>query len=126
MNQCTAVALLLPPDCVTQLATPERPAEPGHVLCELGEAHDDDHASVLWEEDRKGGAVWVRWGERRARITELAWCPEQQAGTGDACGLFTGHPSGHARDVVDPTQEAILALLAQEHPELFPDPREPG
>ncbi|AEN09708.1 MULTISPECIES: hypothetical protein [unclassified Streptomyces] len=120
MNQCTGLLFLPPPAYVTRLATPDRPMEAGHVLCELGEGHDDDHAGVLWDDDANDGAVWARWDGYRRCLVGLPWCTATDV-EGDACGLFAGHPSGHSWEVVDPTQEAILAHLVQEHPHLHRD-----
>ncbi|MEE1930369.1 hypothetical protein V1J52_19650 [Streptomyces sp. TRM 70351] len=120
MHQCTATALLSPPEGVTRLATPDQPVRPAYVLCELGEGHDHDHAQMLWEDDVDDGAVWVRWKEDRATFAELRWCPELTP-AGDGCGLFTDHPSAHGWDVVDPTREALVAELAKNYPDLLPD-----
>ncbi|MFD3736763.1 hypothetical protein AMK21_16430 [Streptomyces sp. CB00316] len=111
MKQCAAVALLPPPDHVVRLAAPGNPPQAGYVLCELGEAHDDDHACLLWEDDANREAVWVRWNGGRARLAGPAWCPAVDARSGDACGLFAGHPSVHDWDVVDPTVEALDAYV---------------
>ncbi|MFF7014490.1 MULTISPECIES: hypothetical protein [Streptomyces] len=142
MNQCTAVALLPPPDHVVRLAAPGNPPQAGYVLCELCEDHGDGHASLLWEDDANGEAVWVRWGAdgsedgdgtggeggdgtgigggRGARLMGLAWCPAVDARSEDACGLFAGHPSVHDWDVVDPTMEAVDAVVRGR-----PDPAAP-
>ncbi|MFI5902685.1 hypothetical protein [Streptomyces cyaneofuscatus] len=120
MKQCTAVALLPPPDHVVRLAAPGNPPQAGYVLCELGEAHDDDHACLLWEDDANRAAVWVRWNGDRARLAGLAWCPATDARSGDACGLFAGHPSVHDWDVVDPTMAALDAYASG-----WPDPAAP-
>ncbi|MEW2068903.1 hypothetical protein [Streptomyces sp. NPDC007346] len=121
MNQCTAVALLPPPDHVVRLAAPGNPPQAGYVLCELGDDHGDDHAALLWEDDANREAVWVRWNGTEAgteagagagaRLAGLAWCPGIDARSGDACGLFAGHPSVHDWDVVDPTLEAVEAVM---------------
>lgn len=105
LNQCTAVALLPPPEHVVRRAVPGEPPEAGYVLCELAERHTGEHAALLWDVDASREGVWVRWhgsGER-ARLAGLAWCTATDARSGDACGLFTGHPSAHDFDVVDPT-----------------------
>ncbi|MFE7139439.1 hypothetical protein ACFVAG_16980 [Streptomyces sp. NPDC057644] len=122
MNQCTAVALLPPPEHVLALSIPGRHRpEAGHVLCELGEDHDETHATMLWDEGgRPGSAVWVRWGAGDARLLPLPWCPARDPrDADDACGLFVGHPSGHSWAVTDPTDEAITRDLARRHPHLF-------
>lgn len=123
MNQCTAVALLPPPKHVLALSTHDghhRP-EAGHVLCELGEAHDAAHAAMLWDEGgRPGSAVWIRWGAERARLAPLPWCSALDTrNKDDACGLFGGHPSDHSWEITDPTDEAITRELARRHPHLF-------
>ncbi|WP_415956382.1 hypothetical protein [Streptomyces sp. 021-4] len=119
MNQCTGMAVLAPPDYLAELAGPDDPAHPELVLCELGEDHDDDHARLLWDEDPHG-AVWVRWNERRAVLSGvLPWCPEEQTGTGEACGLFADHPSAHAWDVVDPTMKAVADEYDRAHGHRF-------
>ncbi|MFE8973763.1 hypothetical protein ACFYM7_10040 [Streptomyces cyaneofuscatus] len=120
MKQCTAVALLPPPDHVVRLAAPGNPPQAGYVLCELGDDHDGDHASLLWEDDANREAVWVRWNVDRARLAGLAWCPATDARGGDACGLFAGHPSVHDWDVVDPTMAVLDAYAGG-----WPDPAAP-
>lgn len=123
VNQCTAVALLPPPKHVLALSAHNghhRP-EAGHVLCELGEAHEAAHAAMLWDErGRPGRAVWIRWGAEPARLLPLPWCPARgPRNADDACGLLNGHPSGHSWDITDPTDEAITGELARQHPHLF-------
>lgn len=127
MNQCTAVAMLPPPDHVVALSVPGHRPDTGHVLCELGEDHEGaDHAAMLWDEGgRYGSGVWVRWGAGRARLTPLPWCPALDS-RDEACELFARHPSGHSWEVTDPTDEAITRVLAARHPHLFPERREGG
>ncbi|MFH9293942.1 hypothetical protein [Streptomyces sp. NPDC017520] len=136
MNQCTAVALLKPPEFLLALPAlvPGHRPEPGHVLCELGEDHDDDHdddhggdhAALLWDEGgRPGSAVWVRWSVERTRLVSLPWCPARDARK-EACELFAGHRSEHSWRVTDPTDEAITRALAARHPHLFPEYRGGG
>ncbi|UZI31361.1 hypothetical protein [Streptomyces sp. VB1] len=121
MNQCTAVALLPPPEHVVALSVPGHRPEAGHVLCELGEDHDHDHAAMLWDEGgRPGSAVWVRWNAEHTRLAPLLWCPAlRPQDVDEACGLFVGHPAGHGWEVSDPTDEAIAGDLAKRHPHLF-------
>ncbi|MEU0920012.1 hypothetical protein [Streptomyces cyaneofuscatus] len=125
MNQCTAVALLPPPDHVIALSAPGHRPEPGHVLCELGEHHEGhDHAAMLWDEGgQDGGAVWAWWNGERTQLVPLPWCRALDP-RDDACGLFAGHPSGHSWEVTDPTHEAITRVLAHQHPHLFPEYRD--
>ncbi|MET9975852.1 hypothetical protein ACFYOI_00255 [Streptomyces microflavus] len=127
MNQCTAVALLPPPDHVVAPSVPGHRPEAGHVLCELGERHDDDHAAMLWDEGgRPGSAVRVRWkGSGSARLTPLPRCPALDT-RDEACGLFAAHPSAHSWDVTDPTVEAITREPARRHPHLYPEYTEEG
>ncbi|WP_411079445.1 hypothetical protein [Streptomyces sp. cmx-18-6] len=124
MNQCTAVALLPPPDHVIALSSAQghRP-EAGYVLCELGEDHNGGHAAMLWDEGgRPGSAVWARWSGERAELARLPWCLALDArNEDDACGLFAGHPSGHGWEVTDPTDAAITQELARQLPHLFPE-----
>ncbi len=115
VNQCTGLLFLPPPDHVARLATPDRPMEAGYVLCELGEGHGGVHAGALWDDDANDGAVWACWDGDGRCLAGLPWCPATTGG-GDACGLFAGHPAGHSWEVVDPTQEAVLAHLEREHP----------
>ncbi|WP_103533619.1 hypothetical protein [Streptomyces sp. SM11] len=124
MNQCTAVVLLPPPAHVVTLSPPGHRPEAGHVLCELGEDHDADHAAMLWDEGgRPGSAVWARWGTgRRIRLSPLPWCTAPDTRS-EACGLFAGHQSGHGWEVTDPTDEAIARDLAKRHPHLWVRPR---
>ncbi|MEV7165693.1 hypothetical protein AB0N79_23650 [Streptomyces microflavus] len=110
MNQCTAMALLPPPDHVVRLAAPGHLPEAGYVLCELGDDHEEDHATLLWDDDANREGIWVRWNETRARLAGLAWCTAIDARSEDACGLFAGHPSAHDWDVLDPTLEAVAAV----------------
>lgn len=121
MHQCTAVALLPPPEHVLARSVPARHPEAGHVLCELGEDHDTEHATMLWDEGgRPGNAVWARWNAQRARLLPYPWCPARDPRNADhACGLFAGHPSRHGFDITDPTDEAITQELARLHPHLF-------
>ncbi|MFI9189712.1 hypothetical protein ACIG0A_10455 [Streptomyces californicus] len=121
MNQCTAVALLPPPAYAVALADPGRSPEAGHVLCELGEGHAEDHAAMLWDQDGwPGSAVWVRWDAGDARLAPLPWCSVLDHRDADAaCGLFVGHPAAHDWEVVDPTGAAITEELARLHPHLF-------
>ncbi|MGW5070212.1 hypothetical protein ACWEQJ_29645 [Streptomyces cyaneofuscatus] len=124
MNQCTAVALLEPPPHVVALFASVRRMEPGYVLCELGEGHEDDHAAMLWDEGgRPGRAVWARWAGRSMRLASLDWCGASEPTYG-ACGLFAGHPLAHGWEVTDPTQEAIAREAARERPSLFTEPTE--
>ncbi|MFJ9622102.1 hypothetical protein [Streptomyces sp. NPDC101181] len=123
--QCTAVALLPPPEFLVRLTAPgRRPPQAGHVLCELAATHEGDHAMLLWEDDARRVAVWARWDGRRANLAELAWCAVTDARTGDACGLFAGHPAAHDWDVTDPTLAAVDAVLAGERP--HPGPYDGG
>ncbi|NEB36560.1 hypothetical protein [Streptomyces sp. SID14515] len=128
MNQCTAVALLPPPDHILALSVPGHRPEVGHVLCELGEDHGAEHAAMLWDEGgRPGRAIWARWNAERARLTPLPWCAALDTrNEDDACGLFGGHPAGHSWEVIDPTDEAITRILAERHPHLFPEHGEGG
>ncbi|MFD8058976.1 hypothetical protein ACFXA0_17055 [Streptomyces cyaneofuscatus] len=121
MMQCSAVALLPPPDHLVALAPPGQGPETGHVLCELGGDHDDRHAALLWDEGgRPGSGVWVRWkGSGLAALTPLPWCPARDP-RDEACELFAAHPSAHSWHVTDPTHDAITRHLARQHPELFP------
>ncbi|WP_326703600.1 hypothetical protein [Streptomyces cyaneofuscatus] len=125
MNQCTAVALLPPPDHLVALSPAGHRPEAGHVLCELGGDHDGQHAAMLWDEGgRPGSAVWVRWkGSGIAQLTPLPWCPAHDP-RNEACGLFAAHPSAHSWRITDPTDEAITLLLARQHPYLFPEYRD--
>ncbi|XQE82122.1 hypothetical protein ACN24L_28535 [Streptomyces microflavus] len=125
MNQCTAVALLPPPDHLVALAAPGHRPEAGYVLCELGEEHDDQHAAMLWDEGgRPGSAVWVRWkGSGLGRLTSLPWCPALDP-RNEACELFTAHPSPHSWGVTDSTHTAITHHLTQQHPHLFDQSRD--
>ncbi|MYR95555.1 MULTISPECIES: hypothetical protein [unclassified Streptomyces] len=125
MNQCTAVALLPPPDHLIALSPAGHRPEAGHVLCELGEEHDDQHAAMLWDEGgRPGSAVWVRWkGSGLAKLVPLPWCPALDP-SNEACELFAAHPSAHSWDIKDPTDEAITRILIRQHPHLFPEYRD--
>ncbi|WP_411083217.1 hypothetical protein [Streptomyces sp. cmx-18-6] len=127
MNQCTAVALLPPPDHVIALSIPGHRPEPGYVLCELGEDHEGgDHAAMLWDvRDRPESAVWVRWDAGRARLTRLLWCPTLDSRR-EACGLFAQHPSGHSWEVTDPVHEAITLALVEQHPHPYPQHTDEG
>ncbi|MGW7097250.1 hypothetical protein [Streptomyces sp. NPDC054874] len=120
MNQCTAVALLPPPEFLIRLVAPAGRPEAGHVLCELADSHEGDHAMVLWEHDANRVAVWARWNEDRATLGELPWCGTLDDRGEDACGLFTGHPSAHDWSIVDPTLAAVDAVLGAEYPHLAP------
>ncbi|MDQ0984325.1 hypothetical protein [Streptomyces sp. V2I9] len=121
MNQCTAVASLPPPKYAVALADPGQSPETGHVLCELGEGHEEAHAAMLWDKGgRPGSAVWARWGAGPARLTPLPWCAVLDPRDADAaCGLFAGHPAPHDWEIADPTDEAITRELARQHPHLF-------
>ncbi|MEU3435824.1 hypothetical protein [Streptomyces sp. NPDC006863] len=123
MNQCTAIALLPPPAHVLALtaAPGHHHPEAGHILCELGEHHDGDHATMLWDEGaHPASAVWVHWHTHRARLLPHSWCAAlDPRDTDNACGLFAGHPPGHSWDITDPTDEAITHDLARQHPHLF-------
>ncbi|MGC4927671.1 hypothetical protein [Streptomyces sp. DT117] len=125
MNQCTAVALLPPPDHLVALSPAGHRPEAGHVLCELGGDHDSQHAAMLWDEGgRPGSAVWVRWkGSGIAQLTPLPWCPAHDP-RNEACELFAAHPSAHSWRITDPTDEAITLLLARQHPYLVPEYRD--
>ncbi|MFJ1592037.1 hypothetical protein ACIOD0_17560 [Kitasatospora albolonga] len=126
MNKCTSVVLLAPPDHVSSLFTPVHRLEARHVLCELGEDHDDDHAGMVRDEGgRPGSAVWARWDERGVRLASLSWCPALTAEE-DACGLFANHPSAHTWDVTDPTVEALKREVAKRRPRLLPEFTEEG
>lgn len=122
MKQCTAVALLPPPDHLVALTPPGQRPETGHVLCELGGDHDDRHAAMLWDEGgRPGSAVWIRWkGSGLATLAPLPWCPALDPRK-EACELFAAHPSAHSWLVTDPTDDAITRLLVDHHPGLFPE-----
>ncbi|MYU00472.1 MULTISPECIES: hypothetical protein [unclassified Streptomyces] len=124
MNQCTALALLPPPDRLIALSPPGHRPETAHVLCELATGHDDHHAALLWDEGgHPGSAVWVRWrGSGLARLTPLPWCPARHPrnAANEACELFSAHPSAHSWDITDPTHTAITHHLTRQHPHLFP------
>ncbi|MFJ7409683.1 hypothetical protein ACIQWZ_02590 [Streptomyces sp. NPDC098077] len=119
MNQCTAVALLPPPEFLIRLAAPggSRP-EAGYLVCELAADHEGDHTMALWDDDANRAAVWARWSGDLAVLAELAWCGAIDPWGEDACGLFAGHPAAHDWDIVDPTLAAVDAVLAQGHPHL--------
>ncbi|MFF1461538.1 hypothetical protein [Streptomyces sp. NPDC058330] len=117
MDQCTAFTLLSPPRHLVELLDDP---EPAYVLCELGEGHQGDHATLLWDLDGDSGGVWARWDERRTRLAPFAWCPEVD-GEGGACELFAEHSSGHSWDVIDPTRAALWELVKRDSPHLFPE-----
>ncbi len=107
MNPCTAVAPLEPPAHVVALFAPVRRMEAGRVRCELGEDHDDDHATMLWDEGgRPGRAVWARWDGRSMRLASLDRCGASTREYGP-CGLFDGHPSAHGWEATGPAGEAV-------------------
>ncbi|MDT0488912.1 hypothetical protein ACPEIF_12725 [Streptomyces sp. NPDC012600] len=121
MNQCTSVMAMTAPDRIVALYAAVGQMKFGHVLCELGEDHNNDHAAMLWDEGgRPGGAVWTQWDDRGVRIAALAWCPALTPKE-EACGLFADHPSAHAWDVIDPTKEALSRELAKHYRHLFPE-----
>ncbi|WP_411084308.1 hypothetical protein [Streptomyces sp. cmx-18-6] len=122
MDQCTGIMLTTAPAHIITLLAVVRELRAGHALCELGEKHDGDHATMLWDEDAgPGGAVWARWDDRGVRITSLDRCPGVTADEENACGLFADHPAAHGWEVTDPTKEAISRELARNHPHLFPE-----
>lgn len=111
VNRCPAVALLPPPADVVRAATaPARPAL--RLRCELAEHHPDEHADLLWDDDRLGGALWVRWTDSRMYRVVLFWCTHTDE-LGDACGLFADHPPGHSWEIIDTTEEASPELPPQ-------------
>ncbi|MEU3974405.1 hypothetical protein [Streptomyces bacillaris] len=121
MIKCTAVMVTSTPAPVLAMLSHVRELRDGHVLCELGEDHEDDHAVMLDDvDDGFGGAVWARWNETGVRTVLLPWCP---AGPPEdrACGLFMDHGSGHGWEVIDPTTEAIRRELAKQYPDHFPE-----
>ncbi|WP_411083101.1 hypothetical protein [Streptomyces sp. cmx-18-6] len=122
MKQCTASALLPPPEHVVRLAAPGSPPEAGHVLCELGEGHEGDHAAMLWDDDANDEAVWARWNANGTNLAGLLWCVAPDARGESSCGLFARHPSGHGWEIVDAAADeaAVEAALAGEYPHLFP------
>ncbi|MEU1088425.1 hypothetical protein ACFYPN_27800 [Streptomyces sp. NPDC005576] len=99
MIQCTAVALL--PASPHAVRRDAGPAEPRPIRCVLGEQHPGEHAYLLWDDDRLGGGVWVRWTPGRMYRVVLLRCTGHDEVRGP-CGLFTDHPSGHSWEVVDP------------------------
>ncbi|WP_330174516.1 hypothetical protein OG875_13780 [Streptomyces sp. NBC_01498] len=112
MLKCTAVKQLPP--------IPNAAKEPPHVICELGEHGDTEHAQMLWDEDERDGAVWARWdGARGGGVEFMVWCGFYHKGRDEACGLFKGHPAGHSWDVVDPTLKALADLIAGKVPYVF-------
>ncbi|MFD6425313.1 hypothetical protein [Streptomyces sp. NPDC060198] len=117
MIQCTAVALLP----VSKRAVPRDggPAEPRPVRCVLGEQHSDEHAYLLWDDDRLGGGVWVRWADGRMYRVVLLRCTHCDELRGP-CALFDEHPSGHSWEVVGPADEA------SRHRPVERPPRTPG
>ncbi|MFB6909158.1 hypothetical protein ACFCWB_33265 [Streptomyces bacillaris] len=122
MDQCTGIMLTTAPAHIITLLSVVREFRAGHVLCELGEEHDGDHATMLWDEDAgPGGAAWARWNGRGVQIASLDWCPEAATGKENACGLFADHPAAHGWEVTDPTREAISRELAKGHPDLYPE-----
>ncbi|CAM5298051.1 hypothetical protein SCALM49S_07767 [Streptomyces californicus] len=122
VNKCTAVALLPPPAYAVALADPGQSPEAGHVLCELGEGHAEDHAAMLWDQDGwPGSAVWVRWDAGDARLAPLPWCSVLDPVTAARPAVCSppGIPAAHDWEVVDPTGAAITEELARLHPHLF-------
>ncbi|MFD8601675.1 hypothetical protein ACFV1S_06310 [Streptomyces globisporus] len=106
MNQCSAVALLPPPEHALALSGPgHHHPEAGHVLCELGEDHDETHAAMLWDEGgRPRSTVWVQWDAERARSPVLREAPDRRApltGAGDAL-----RPQGQRSDWVPMTDSS--------------------
>ncbi|MFD8662667.1 hypothetical protein ACFV1V_29155 [Streptomyces globisporus] len=108
MNQSNAVVLLPPPEHALALSGPgpgHHRSEAGHVLCELGEDHDETHAAMLWDEGgRPGSAVWVQWDAERARSPVLREAPDRRApltGAGDAL-----RPQGQRSDWVPMTDSS--------------------
>ncbi|MGW0855540.1 hypothetical protein [Streptomyces sp. NPDC002690] len=120
MNRCPATALMPPPAQVTGVAAaPGSPPEGGsgrRLRCELAEHHTAEHAELLWDDDRLGGGLWVRWTENRMYRVMLFWCThsdESVGEPGDACGLFDDHPSAHSWLIIDTTEDAPPELPPQ-------------
>ncbi|MGW0854251.1 hypothetical protein [Streptomyces sp. NPDC002690] len=102
MIQCTAVALL--PASPRAVRRDDGPAEERPIRCVLGEQHPDEHAYLLWDDDRLGGGVWVRWGADRMYRVVLLRCTYADELLGP-CGLFADHAAGHSWEVVCPADE---------------------
>ncbi|MEU1089464.1 hypothetical protein ACFYPN_03870 [Streptomyces sp. NPDC005576] len=115
-DRCPSTAPLPPPAQVVGAAA-TTPVEPGRQLrCELAEGHCDEHAQLLWDDDRLGGGLWVRWTESRMYRVMLFWCthstaPDGEPGggsdgePGDVCGLFDGHQSVHSWRIIDTAED---------------------
>lgn len=113
VNRCPVTALMPPPAQVVGAATaPGGTGGPARRLRrELAEKHLAEHAELLWEDDRLGGAIWVRWTDTRMYRVMLFWCTATDE-LGDACGLFDNHPSVHSWRIID--------TAADDHPQLPP------
>ncbi|MCX5399509.1 hypothetical protein [Streptomyces sp. NBC_00102] len=107
-DRCPATALLPPPPQPVR-AKAVTPVGPGRPLrCELAEGHRDEHAELLWDDDRLGGGLWVRWTDTHMYRVMLFWCTHSVERSGepdDACGLFDDHPSAHSWQIIDTTED---------------------
>nr|WP_246494408.1 hypothetical protein [Streptomyces zagrosensis] len=105
--QCTAVGIANVPDAGTA------------YLCELGELHDDDHASLVHDLD-PWGAVYYRWSESGYRFEAHRWCAVVGGPGEHACSFYVTHRGPHQWAVTDPTDEAARAAAEEELFERWP------
>lgn len=114
LNRCPATALMPPPAQVVGAATASGgTADRARPLrCELAENHRAEHAELLWEDDRLGGALWVRWTDTRMYRVMLFWCTATDE-LGDACGLFDNHPAAHSWRIIETGEDGTPELPPQ-------------
>ncbi|MFF7363460.1 hypothetical protein [Streptomyces sp. NPDC008125] len=102
-----------PAQVVGTATTPGGTGGPSRRLrCELAEHHRAEHAELLWEDDRLGGALWVRWTDTRMYRVVLFWCTATDE-LGDACGLFDDHPAAHSWRIVESGEDGPPELPLQ-------------
>jgi hypothetical protein len=115
LARCGAAAQATAPQFAALSALPD-PVEPvtPHLVCELSDGHEDDHAALAVASHKGEQWWWVRWGRHRHDVVQIDPCEvtEPEAPDLEFCLLPAGHPGSHSFDIQPwPAREVVGKLL---------------
>ena len=85
-----------------------------HLVCELADDHEDDHAALAVASHGGDQWWWVRWGRQRHDVDQIDPCDvtESEAPDPEFCLFPAGHPGSHSFDLQPwPGRKVVDELL---------------